>query len=56
MHGGEVSAKSEMGVGSEFNIHLPIKLIESDISYKNEDYNMNDTVEKIKVEFSDIYF
>ncbi|HEY8803783.1 MAG TPA: ATP-binding protein, partial [Clostridium sp.] len=56
MHGGKVSAKSEMGVGSEFNIKLPIKLIESEISYKSENYNINDPVEKIKIEFSDIYF
>jgi len=56
MHGGEVSAKSEIGVGSEFNIKLPIKLIESEISNKDENYNLNDPVEKIKIEFSDIYF
>ena len=56
MHGGEVSAKSEMGIGSEFNIKLPIRLIESEISYKNKDYNLNDPVEKLKIEFSDIHF
>jgi len=55
MHGGEVSAKSELGVGSEFNIKLPITLIDADIPYKNADYNINDPVEKIKIEFSDIY-
>jgi len=45
-----------MGVGSEFNIKLPIKLIEPEMSYKNKNYNINDPVEKIKIEFSDIYF
>lgn len=54
MHGGEVSAKSELGVGSEFNIKLPIKLIESKLS-SNKSYNINDPIEKIKIEFSDIY-
>jgi len=56
MHGGKVSAKSKMGIGSEFNIKLPIRLIESEISYKNKDYNLNDPVEKLKIEFSDIHF
>ena len=55
MHGGEVSAKSKIGVGSELNIKLPIRLIESEISYENKDYNINDPVERIKIEFSDIY-
>ena len=45
-----------MGIGSEFNIKLPIRLIESEISYKNKDYNLNDPVEKLKIEFSDIHF
>jgi len=56
MHEGEVCVNSKIGVGSEFNIKLPIKIIESDISYKNQNYNMNDPIEKIKIEFSDIYF
>jgi len=56
MHGGEVSVVSEIGVGSEFTIRLPMRLIESDISPKREICNMNDPIEKIKIEFSDIYF
>ena len=56
MHGGEINVKSKMGVGSEFNIKLPIRLIESEITYNDKKPYANDHVEKIKIEFSDIYF
>lgn len=56
MHGGKICVKSKMGVGSEFNIKLPITLIESERNCNNENCQINDNVEKIKIEFSDIYF
>lgn len=56
LHGGKVTVKSEMGVGSEFTIKLPVKLIESESNtYKDEDKNISDKEQKAKIEFSDIY-
>lgn len=56
MHGGEISVKSKVGVGSEFIIRIPIKLVK-DKSDKvfNECEKLNSLVENIKLEFSDIY-
>lgn len=51
---GKVYFNSEIGKGSEFIIELPIFLVEND----NQDVVLLDTkskVEKIKIEFSDIY-
>lgn len=56
LHGGKVTVKSEMGVGSEFTIMLPVKLIESESNtYKDEDKNISDKEQKAEIEFSDIY-
>lgn len=56
MHGGEVNVKSELGSGSEFIIKLPvIGALNRLDSYDEETENLNDRVEKIKIEFSDIY-
>lgn len=57
MHGGEITAKSQLGIGSEFIIKLPIKLIEIESNahkYKTSEFNYN--VENTRIEFSDIYF
>lgn len=58
MHGGNINVKSEYGKGAEFVIEIPIKhhtsyeFIQSEIN----DQNYNDKfIEKMKVEFSDIY-
>ncbi|WFD08924.1 ATP-binding protein [Tepidibacter hydrothermalis] len=56
MHGGTIAVKSEYEKGSEFIVKLPIKLIE-DSAYNNPLKNIeSNKVEKISVEFSDIYF
>lgn len=55
MHGGNITAKSILGKGSEFIIEFPYKLIT--FESKKESYMDNDIsfIEKMNVEFSDIY-
>jgi signal transduction histidine kinase len=56
MQGGEISVKSQLGIGSEFIIKLPTKHMESEFNLCNQGVNnVNDHVEKIRIEFSDIY-
>lgn len=53
LQGGKISVKSEMGVGSEFLVELPAKIIEDK---KINTYQMDSGyVERISIEFSDIY-
>ena len=55
MHGGEIKVKSELGKGSKFMIRLPNIVNENeelDTSYNKIDRN---SLERIKVELSDIY-
>jgi len=54
VYGGNISVVSEFGVGSEFIVTLPVKY-----NYSKENSNINtdvkNRVERIKIEFSDIY-
>ena len=56
MHDGKISVKSECGKGTEFIIELPVKTIveEEDIHIVN-DFSEQSNIEKIHIEFSDIY-
>lgn len=56
MHNGKISVKSECGKGSEFIIELPCIIIPEENDEKTIDNNSQQiNVEKIKIEFSDIY-
>lgn len=55
MHEGSVSVDSEPGSGSEFIISMPVKVISNKIA-KISEYNIGqENIEKINLEFSDIY-
>lgn len=56
MHEGRISVKSNKGIGTEFIIEFPIKILEK-IEYKYDDRNsfQQNYVERINIEFSDIY-
>ncbi|MBF8982520.1 PAS domain S-box protein [Lutibacter sp. B2] len=55
MHGGSIEADSVYGEGTEFIIHLPADYITQEkTEIKNRD-NLQTSVERINVEFSDIY-
>lgn len=54
MHGGEIRVISKEGLGSEFIILLPTNL-DKNISDKIDMLENFNKVEKISIEFSDIY-
>lgn len=53
LHGGNITVKSEYNKGTEFIIELPVKLVKAkELMYNNMH---GDNIEKINIEFSDIY-
>ena len=58
MQGGTISVDSEYGVGTKFTIRFPVKVLDYDNSESKTELlknTINNCVEKIKIEFSDIY-
>lgn len=55
LHDGNVSLKSEVGKGSEFIIEIPARLIDDNPSFDEVCATTQPNVERISIEFSDIY-
>lgn len=55
MHGGDIDVESELGSGTTFKIRIPAELEEEYECNIIEKNLQNSYIEKIKVEFSDIY-
>ena len=55
MHDGKISFKSEPNKGTEFFIEIPIRLVPDDVTIEKDDILKQNNVEKIHIEFADIY-
>jgi signal transduction histidine kinase len=53
MHGGNIKVESELGLGSTFIVEIPTKIVKNQNNRKN--YNKDNKIEMINIEFSDIY-
>jgi hypothetical protein len=58
MHSGTVSLESKYGEGCKFIISLPFRLVENedDVTVNTSNMLQLNHIERINVEFSDIYF
>jgi PAS domain S-box-containing protein len=54
LHNGHIKVNSEIGVGTEFIILLPVYILDN--NYDDFEIEGNNIEEKIKVEFSDVYY
>lgn len=57
IQGGIIEVKSEVGVGSEFTVKLPVSILSNEEYLNKLDYNevSNGMVTRMNIEFSDIY-
>lgn len=55
LHNGSITLNSEVGVGSEFIIEIPILIVDEDKSVEDELTITTNSNESINIEFSDIY-
>jgi signal transduction histidine kinase len=56
MHGGNISVKSEFGIGTNFIIEIPVRSIDDEDKQEEKPcYMPQNHIEKINLEFSDIY-
>ncbi len=59
LHNGTITLKSSPNEGTEFNISFPCNIAPKSDTYNNtspKEYSYNEHIEKIIIEFSDIYF
>lgn len=55
LHGGSISIKSKLGVGSEFTVKLPVRTVDEEIAIVSNVIKSDNKIEKVEIEFSDIY-
>jgi signal transduction histidine kinase len=53
-HGGIINVISDIGKGSKFIIELPVRVLNTE-NVPCENFSLNSKVERIHIEFSDIY-